>query len=119
MSRTENIFDFLDVGIRAENLRQKSIANNIANLDTPGYRRLDVKFEEILAKTLDDDGSADIDDLEPLLYNPKNTPVNEDGNDVTMENEVGQLIQNSVKYRAYIRMLNKKYQQIQSAIDIK
>ena len=119
MSRTENIFDFLDAGIKAENLRQKSIANNISNLNTPGYRRLDVKFEEILAKTLDEDGSVNMDDLEPLLYNPKDTPVNEAGNDVSMENEVGQMIQNSARYRAYVRMLNKKYQQIQSAIDIR
>lgn len=119
MSRTENIFDFLDAGIRAENLRQKSIANNIANLETPGYRRLDVKFEEILAKSLDEQGSVDMNDLEPVLFNPKDTPVKENGNDVTMESEVGNLIENSMRYKAYIRLLNKKYQQIESAIDIR
>ena len=119
MSKTENIFDFLDAGIRAENLRQKSIANNIANLGTPGYRRLDVKFEEILSKSLDDQGSVDTNDLEPLLFNPKDTPINENGNDVNMESELGRLIENSVKYKTYIRLLNKKYQQIESAIDIK
>jgi flagellar basal-body rod protein FlgB len=119
MSRKENIFDFLDAGIRAENLRQKSIANNIANLETAGYRRVDVKFEEILAKSLDDKGSVNVNDLEPLLFNPKDTHVKENGNDVSMELEVGHLIHNSIKYKAYIRMLNKKYQQIQSAIDVK
>lgn len=119
MSRTENIFDFLDAGIRAETLRQKSIANNIANIETPNYRRLDVKFEEILAKSLDEDGSVDLCDLEPVLYSPKNTPVKENGNDVSMESEVGKLIENSLRYKAYIRVLNKKYQQIASAIDVK
>ncbi|MBN1973730.1 MAG: flagellar basal body rod protein FlgB [Sedimentisphaerales bacterium] len=119
MSRTENIFDFLDAGIRAENLRQKTIANNIANIETPEYRRLDVKFEEILSKSLDEDGSVEMSDLEPLLYTPKDTPVKENGNDVSMETEVGQLVENSLRYKAYVRLLNKKYQQIASAIDIK
>jgi flagellar basal-body rod protein FlgB len=31
-------------------LRQKAIASNIANIDTPGYKRLDVDFEEELMK---------------------------------------------------------------------
>ncbi len=119
MSRTENIFDFLDAGIKAENLRQKTIANNIANHETPGYRRLDIKFEEILANSLDEQGSIDTDDMEPLIFSPKDSPVKENGNDVSMENEVGQLIENSMRYRTYVRMLNKKYQQIESAIDIR
>ena len=44
MSRTNSITDLLEVGIKAENLRQKTIANNIANLETPEYRRIDVMF---------------------------------------------------------------------------
>lgn len=119
MSRTNSIFDFLDAGIRAENLRQKTIANNIANLETPNYKRIDVKFEEILSKSLNEDGSAEIGDLEPELYNPQNSPVKENGNNVSMETEIGQLVENSLKYKAYIRILNTKYQQIQSAIDVK
>ncbi len=119
MSRTENIFDFLDAGIRAENLRQKTIANNIANHETPGYKRLDIKFEEILAKSLDEDGSVDMNDLEQLVFSPKDSPVKENGNDVSMETEVGELIDNSMKYKAYMRLLNKKYQQIESAIDVR
>lgn len=119
MSRTENIFDFLDTGIRAENLRQKTIANNIANHETPGYRRLDIKFEEILAKSLDEDGPVEMNDLEQLVFSPKDSPVKENGNDVSMEAEVGKLIENSMKYKAYIRLLNKKYQQIESAIDVR
>jgi len=44
MSKVSGITDFIEAGIKAENLRQKSIANNIANLETPNYRRIDVKF---------------------------------------------------------------------------
>ena len=91
----------------------------VANLETPGYRRIDVKFEEILSKALDSDGSVDLCDLEPELFNPKNTPLNDKGNDVNLESEIGQLIENSLRYKAYIRILNKKYNQIASAIDVK
>ena len=77
---------------------------------------MDVKFEEILANSLNEDGSADMNDLEPVLFSPKNTPVKDNGNDVSMETEVGKLIENSLRYKTYIRVLNKKYQQITEAI---
>lgn len=119
MSKTNSIFDFLDAGIRAESLRQKAIANNIANLETSGYRRIDVKFEELLAKALNSTGSVDLSELEPQVYQPHQTPVNSNGNDVSLESEVGQMVKNSLRYKAYIRLLNKKYRQMELAMDIK
>ena len=47
MFKTNNIVDVVEAGIKAESLRQKTIANNVANLQTPGYRRVDVKFKEL------------------------------------------------------------------------
>ena len=119
MSKTSSILDFLEAGIRAESLRQKAIANNIANLETPGYRRIDVKFEELLAKTLDSPGAVELSEVEPQIYQPKQTPVKSNGNDVNLESEVGQMVKNSLRYKAYIRLLNKKYRQIELAMDIK
>ena len=119
MSKVSGITDFIEAGIKAENLRQKSIANNIANLETPNYRRIDVKFEELLARSLDSDGSADLDDIDLEFYSPKSTPVNSNGNDVNLETEVGELVKNSLRYKTYIRILNKKYAQIALAMDIK
>ncbi len=119
MSKTNNITDLLDAGIRAENLRQKTIANNIANLETPEYRRVDVKFEELLAKSMDSSGSVDLSELEPVIYRPKQTPVKSNGNDVNLESEVGQIVKNSLRHTAYIRLLNKKYKQIELAMDVK
>ena len=119
MSKTSSIFDFLEAGIRAESLRQKAIANNIANLETPGYRRIDVKFEELLAKALNSPGSVELSELEPQIYQPLKTPVNSNGNDVSLESEVGQMVKNTLRYKAYIRLLNKKYNQMQLAMDVK
>ena len=119
MSKTSSIFDFLEAGIRAESLRQKAIANNIANLETPGYRRIDVKFEELLARALNSSGSVELSELEPQIYQPQQTPVKSNGNDVNLESEVGQMVKNSLRYKAYIRLLNKKYNQMELAMDIK
>jgi len=119
MSKTNSIVDFIEAGIRAESLRQKAIANNIANLETSGYRRIDVKFEELLAKALNSPGAVELSELEPQIHQPLQTPVNSNGNDVSLENEVGQMVKNSLRYKVYIRMLNKKYRQMELAMEIK
>jgi len=119
MSRTNSIVDIIEAGIRAENLRQKAISNNIANLETPGYRRIDVKFEDFLAKSLDSSGKIDLGEVEPQLYRPQQTPVKSNGNDVNFETEVGQMINNTLRHKAYIRLLAKKYRQIELAMDVK
>ena len=118
MSKTNTILDFLEAGLRAESLRQKAIANNIANLKTPGYRSIDVKFEELLAKALDSPGAVDFNEIKAQLYQPKTTPVKSNGNDVSLEAEVGRMVKNSLRHKAYIRLLSKKYHQIALAIEV-
>ena len=119
MSKTENIVDLIDAGVKAETLRQKAIANNIANLETPGYRRIEVKFEELLAKCLRSSGEFDLSEVEAQIYRPKQTPVKPNGNDVNLEAEIGQMIKNTLRHKAYIRVLAKKYNQIELAISFK
>ena len=119
MSRAENIVDIINAGVKAETLRQKAIANNIANLETPGYRRIDVKFEELLAKCLRSSGEFDLSEVEAEIYRPKQTPVKSNGNDVNLEAEIGQMIKNTLRHKAYIRLLSKKYNQIDLAMSVK
>ncbi|MBN1796417.1 MAG: flagellar basal body rod protein FlgB [Sedimentisphaerales bacterium] len=116
MSPITSTVELLEAGIKAEHLRQKAIASNMANLETPGYRRVDIKFEEVLAKAIDSEGKFDPKDIKPELYNPKNTSVRANGNDVTLESEVGQLVENSLRHEAYVRLLNKKYKQMEMAL---
>ena len=118
MSKTDSIIALIEAGIKAEGLRQKAIANNVANLETPGYRRIDVKFEEILAKSLDSSEPVDLSEIEPQVYQPKKTPVKSNGNDITLENEVGAMIKNSLRHRTFIQLLSKRYKQIEMAINV-
>ena len=117
MDKTGNILSLLEFGARAEGMRQKAIASNIANINTPGYRRQDVRFEELLADALSSNKQLDTTDINQMVYRPKNSPVKENGNDVSFENEVGEMVKNSIRHKAFIRIINKKYRQFAQAID--
>ena len=119
MSKTSNIVDIIEAGIRAESLRQKAIANNVANLNTPEYRRVDVRFKELLAKALDSPGTVDLSEIEAQIYQPENTTVKSNGNDVSLESEVGDMVKNTLRHKAYIRLLQKKYRQMELAMDVR
>lgn len=119
MAKIDNILDIIDVGIRAENLRQKAIASNVANIETPGYRRVDVEFKDLLAKALKASEDVDFDAIEPELYQPENTRVKSNGNDVSLELEVGEMVKNTLRHKTYVRLLQKKYAQMQLAMDLK
>jgi len=119
MAQSVNIVDLLQAGMKAEGARQKTIASNIANIETPGYRRVDIKFEELLTKALNSSGTATIDDIEPEVYQPRDTSVRSNGNDVNMEAEVGNLVKNSLRYTAYVRLMQKKFAQIEAAISLR
>ncbi|MDH7598649.1 MAG: flagellar basal body protein [Sedimentisphaerales bacterium] len=116
MSIVDKVVELLEVGIKAEGLRQQAIASNIANAQTPGYRRVDVRFEQILAKAIES-GRLDPNGLEPQVYRPMQSPVRPDGNDVSLEHEVGQMVQNSIRQRTFVRLLARKYQQASLAMD--
>ncbi|MHC4636292.1 MAG: flagellar basal body rod protein FlgB [Planctomycetota bacterium] len=119
MSKINSVVDFLDAGIKAEQVRQKVIANNIANLQTPEYRTIDIKFEELLSKALTTEGKVDTEEISPEFYLPGVTPLKSNGNDVNLEAEVGKMVKNSLKHKTYIRLLKKLYDQMNLAINVK
>lgn len=116
LPKASDIVELLGAGIRAESLRQKTIASNVANLETPGYRRVDVKFEELLAKVLASGDVVDLAEIEAQIYRPESTPVKSNGNDVSLEGEVGAMVKNTLRHKTYIRLLNKKLEQLERAI---
>jgi len=113
-----NILNYLEAGLRAESSRQKAIANNIANINTPGYRRSDIRFEELLAKTIESEDAIEPSELEVEFYQPKTTQVKANGNDVALDTEVGEMVKNSLRYKTYMLLLKKKYRQIELAIRV-
>ena len=111
-----NITELLQLGMQVSQLKGKAVANNLANLNTPGYRRKEVKFEDFLAKALDSSGKVNLDKVKAELFEPRTTPVDEFGNDVDLETEVGAMIKDGTRYKAYVRLLSKMYKQMDMAI---
>ncbi len=66
-------FDYLSRGMSAANLRQEVISNNIANVNTPHFKRSAVNFEDLLAQELhlDDDGRR----LEIVRTHDRHLPI--------------------------------------------
>jgi flagellar basal-body rod protein FlgB len=116
MVKIDTAIDSLQAGIKAEFIRQKTIAANVSNIETPGYRASDVKFEDLLAKALKSKSGADIADIEPEIFQPNQTAVKPNGNDVSFEAEVGRMVENTLKHKTYVRLFNKKIQQMEQAI---
>ncbi len=116
MAETNTIPELLQAALAASQLKSKVIANNIANLDTPGYRRKDVRFDGLLARALKSPGGMDVKSLRKELFEPMTTDVNNQGNDVNLDVEVGEMIKNGARYKMYVRLLRKMYRQMEMAI---
>ncbi len=113
-----NLLNYLQAGITAEAKRQSVTANNMANMNTNGYRKFDVKFDEAFAKLIENDEDINPNDIEAEIYQPKNGPLNEMGNDVNIHAEVGNLVKNTIRHKAFVRILAKKYEQYNLAIRV-
>lgn len=118
MAGDMSIIKYLEAALQAEGTRQSIIANNIANMNTPGYRRFDVKFDELLAAALDS-GDDDPSKIELEIFQPRNTPVKTNGNDVSLDTEVGEMVKNSLRHQTFIRLIRKKYELMQRAIGLR
>jgi flagellar basal-body rod protein FlgB len=116
MANDSTVIKLLETATRAEGLRQQAIASNVANINTHGYRRIDVNFQEVLSEAIKKGGDVNPDNLEMEFYQTQNAPINEFGNDVSLDTEVGEMTENTLKHRAYTMLLKKKYQQMDAAM---
>jgi len=116
MANGPDIVSYLEAGLRAGGLRGKVIADNLANLNTSGFRRGEVRFEDLLARAMGSEGSSDLAEVTPEVFRPQSTPINDQGSDVNMDLEIGLMVKNSTKSAVLLRTLGKYYRQIESAI---
>lgn len=99
----------------ATTLRQRVIANNIANASTPGFLRGTVPFEAKLREAMDR-GVTDFSKLKPEVVTDTETAPGFDGNNVTLEAEMNSLQENRITYELYAAILSTRTSMLQSAI---
>ena len=101
-------------------IKHKVIANNIANINTPGYKKMEVSFAEQLEKVIKDTSMNKFDNFQPKIVVSKedtNGSVRNDGNNVDMDKEVSSLMKNTLSYSIYTQLLAKKMDLVKSAIE--
>ena len=114
--------------LRAE--RQKLIASNIANGDTPGYQARDIDFASALREATGAStaapamarssgahlGGGTSATSEPRLVYATSSQTNLDGNTVDMDRERASFVDNAVKYEATLRFINGNVRTMLDAI---
>jgi flagellar basal-body rod protein FlgB len=97
--------------------RQQVLANNIANANTPGFRRSDVDFHGALAQALD--GGASPSQLESVGFAPQadmSSAMQADGNNVDVDTEMSNLSQNALDYQSLVELANARLKMLSTAI---
>jgi len=122
---TEMLFDKITQGLIAgthySGLRHKTIANNLANADTPGYKALDISFNEqlnhFISKKHDDLDSVSLSPPTLILEpDPTSGQPRTDLNTVNVDQELVKLSQNTILHNTYLQLLGVKFRILKSAI---
>lgn len=105
--------DLLGQVMDTASLRHRVIAQNVANVNTPNYKRLEVAFEGELAKALGHTGGTG--HVVPKVIETDN-PERVDGNTVDIDREMGDLTKNALLYQAISQILASRLGSMRSAI---
>lgn len=120
----------LEKALSAASLRHKVISNNIANVNTPKFKKSEVSFEDQLAAAMDaktapiartherhlPTKSAGIN-VEPTVNTINTTSFRSDGGNVDIDSEMAGLAKNSIYYDAVAQQISKYFANIKSAIN--
>ena len=98
--------------------RQRVISDNIANMDTPGYKAKYVEFESILRQRLDGirSGKISADDLRAGIHTDFYTTARVDGNNVDIDKEGVELARTKIQYDFMTSMISSEFARLRSAI---
>ncbi|AGX44899.1 flagellar basal body rod protein FlgB [Clostridium saccharobutylicum] len=125
---SDGVYDLIKEGLKASNVRAKTIANNMANINTKDYKRFNVVFEENLKKNIDssefklkrtrdvhfsDDNSTN-DNIS--IEQDKSTSMRSDGNNVDLDIEKVNQAANTLKYNALITNINNKFNNLKTVM---
>ena len=120
----------LHKALSAYALRQRSIADNIANVNTPGFRRSEVRFEEDLKKVLRKRGVrgrrtrarhftigvTNIAQLRPRIVLPDDPSLASGVNNVDIDQEMVEAAKTTIRFQAAAQRIRGTYSSLRSAI---
>ena len=115
------VVNVLQKGLDASSMRQQVLSNNVANIDTPNFKRSDVDFQAVLGAALGEKGEA----LAMKLTSPKHisgladgggsgvvmdqsTSLRNDGNNVDVDREMTNVAENGLYYNSLTRAISSQ-----------
>jgi flagellar basal-body rod protein FlgB len=120
--KTESSQSMLETFLRLTSIREKAIAANMANVDTPGYRARDINFESEMTKAMteasfkpEDDGSEL--QLHPVIRQVQGLMERPDGNDVNLDREGLLMAEVQLQYELAIQLMKRHFHQQLNAIN--
>lgn len=90
--------------------RHRVLSQNLANVNTPGYRRLDISFDEEMKRQAEQAGGL------PQVTEEQGLSSRPDGNNVDMDTELGHLSQNSMLHQTCTQLLISQMAQLRRAM---
>ena len=121
--------NILEKALAASVLRQKTISNNISNVNTPGFKKSEVSFEDKLQGAVDQSllplirtnvkhllAGGVSSTLEPSVTIDNTSSMRLDGNNVDIDKEMASLAKNSIYYNSVAQQIGKNYNLLLSAI---
>lgn len=124
-------FDYVDVLNKAADAsyyRNEILSNNIANVDTPGYKRKDLEFEDHLSRALDRAGdykatlsekvhNVDLSDAKMVVYTDNaDLDYRLDDNNVDIATEQVELASNQLVYNGLVDSMTHEFSRIKSVL---
>ncbi len=112
-------------------LRGEAISQNIANVDTPNYKKKTVSFEQVLGDALDGSsfkgfrtdkrhipiGATDIDSADiKVTQDNSSLSMRLDGNNVDVDSEMALMAKNNIMYNTLIQKVSGEFRKLKSAI---
>lgn len=102
-------------GLEASWLRNQALANNIANVDTPEYKRRDIKFQDYLNEAL----KGNMEVQPELIVDNSELSYRMDGNNVDVDVEMTRRAKNELYYNALSGQVSHQFKQIQAVLNAK
>ena len=121
----------LQKGLDTYALRQKASAHNIANVNTHGFQRMEVQFEDELRKALKLErgvtgvqtnekhlkiGAGRLDEVEPVPYMPGDSELHSGINNVDIDHEMVRLAKAQLSFDFASRMSKRTFSSLRSSI---
>lgn len=107
----------LETALRGSSMRQELLANNLANINTPGYQRHDLDFSSALRRA-----QASGRDLSEVAFRPTVDPartVRADGSGLDVDQEAAALAKNTLEYQALVTVMGARTAIMQTAIGVR